>query len=722
MTIVTADNGILQLRHHIRVEGMVFLAVHILQQTTGRQRFAGLPGHSGQLFLVLLEVIEVRTLNTAGYAFEAKVHHTVGQTNGLEQLGTPIGGNGGDPHLGQDLQQALVDALAVIVLGLDRVHQHFAGADQVVQHLVGQVRIHRGGTKAEQHRKVVRVPGPAGFHDDVGIATQAVTHQVMVHSAGSHQGVDGQFTFRQPLVAQNQQYLGTAHSIGRLLADAANRLLQPLFRAVAQGNVLNLEARAIVVADLQELGRGQHRRGQDDPVGVVRGFLEHVLFGTQTRLQRHHNGLAERVDGRVGYLGKLLPEVIRHVANLAGQHRHGGIVTHRANSFLGAFTQGPQHLVPLFKRDIEHLLVHQQVVRFHQPELGGGLVQGGFDTQGVAPQPALVRLGVFQPLIDIRGVQYFAGLGVDGEHLARPYPALGNHVVRGVAVGADFRCQCNKVILGNHPARRAQAVTVEHTQGVAAVGHNQTGRTIPGLHVHGVVFVEGAQVRVHGLNVLPCRRNHHPHSTEQVHATGQQDFQHVVHAGGVRTGQVHQRLQGLQVRQGRRAELGCPGNSPVTVAVNGVDFTIVGQEPERLRQGPARHGVGREPLVEHADRGLQVRVVQILVEVSQVGRHHQAFVGQGAVRQAADVELGVIRHIPLGMAAANKHADGKVLLRLSGRQHEHLLNAGHTIPGHRAQATVVYRHFPPAHDFQALLGQSLFNRSPSGRSPGFLRS
>ena len=118
--------------------------------------------------------------------------------------------------------------------------------------------------------------------------------------------------------------------------------------------------------------------------------------------------------------------------------------------------------------------------------------------------------------------------------------------------------------------------------------------------------------------------------------------------------------------------------------------------------------------MEDTDCGLQVRIAQILVEVRQVRRHHQALVGQCAVRQATDIEFGVVGHVPLSVAAANKQRDGEFLLGFTGGNHKHLLNPGQTVERHRPKAAVVRWHLPPTHDFQALLCQALFHGSTAG--------
>src|SRR5690606_24068935 len=140
----------------------------------------------------VLQVDEARALDAAGHATEAQVDHLVGQADGFEQLGAAVGGHGGDAHLGQDLQQALGNALAVVLEDLVDIAQHFTGADQVGQHLVGQVRVHGGGTEAQQHAEVVRVAGGGGFHQDVAVAAQALLHQAVVHGANGQGGVGRQ--------------------------------------------------------------------------------------------------------------------------------------------------------------------------------------------------------------------------------------------------------------------------------------------------------------------------------------------------------------------------------------------------------------------------------------------------------------------------------------------------------------------------------------------------
>ena len=73
------------------------------------------------------------------------------------------------------------------------------------------------------------------------------------------------------------------------------------------------------------------------------------------------------------------------------------------------------------------------------------------------------------------------------------------------------------------------------------------------------------------------------------------------------------------------------------------------------------------------------------------------------------------------MAPADEQADIEIPFVLATRFNEDLLNAWQAIQGHGTEATVVYRHLSPAHNFQALFNQVLLDSLASGRSTGFVR-
>ena len=234
--------------------------------------------------------------------------------------------------------------------------------------------------------------------------------------------------------------------------------------------------------------------------------------------------------------------------------------------------------------------------------------------------------------------------------------------------------------------------------------------------MHGVVFVESFKIRVHGLDVLPGRGHQHTQGARHIHATGQQYVQHVVQAGGVRAGAVYQRGNVLDIGQkvglkARRASF-----SPIAVAIDGIDLTVVSHQSERLCQGPTRHGIGRKALMEHADRGFQPLVAQVLVEMRQIHWHHQAFVSNHTARQATDVIVFVALIGHFCLAPGHKQFGAQFLLGDAGRINKYLLNDRQARQCDLTADIFIRRHHAPAQYFKALIDERLFGSTAGGSS------
>ncbi len=447
---------------------------------------------------------------------------------------------------------------------------------------------------------------------------------------------------------------------------------------------------------------------------MIGGFLEDVALGAQAGFQGHHDGFAQRVDRRVGDLRELLAEIIVGRTHPARQHRHRRVVAHGAHRLLALFGQRAQHLVTLLEGDLEHLHVLPELVAIVEGRAMIVVVQGRLDAQRVLTQPLLVGVLGFQPVVDVVGVQHLPGVSIHGQDLARADAALGDDILGLVVPDADFRGQGDVAVLGGDPARRTQAVAIEQADRVAAIGEHHASRTVPGLHVHGVVFVERAQVRVHGFHVLPGRRNDHAQTAEQVHAAGDQQLQHVVHARRVGTATVDQRIEALQIRQLLVGELQAARLGPVAVAGDGVDLAVVGEKAERLRQRPLRHGVGGEALVEDADGGGQTLVAEVREELRQVRRHHQTFIDDVLVGEAADIELLVLGQGHFGPATCHEQLDAELTLGQAVGTDEHLLDARQPLQRQATQHAGIDRHLAPADQGQSLRGDLLVEARAGG--------
>ena len=486
----------------------------------------------------------------------------------------------------------------------------------------------------------MRITRGTGFNHDIGLAAQASIDQCMLHRARSEQRVDRQTPLGNIAVGQDDDHhFVIAHRRQDGGLQALDRLPERFAgRVIAQVKTARLVGWIDLLGQDLELARGQDRRAHFDTLGVVFLFQEHIALGTEAGIQRHHDRFADRIDRRVGDLRKLLAQVIKWRAHLLRQHRHRRIVAHRANRFLAILRQHADHLIALFEGQLELLLVSQQLIL--APGMQHARITALFELDRVAFDPLAVRVRRLQAVVDGFGIEEFTRLQIGSNDLARLDAAFLHHVFRLVVPHTDFGRDGQVAILGDHIARRAQSVAVQHAAGIAAIGPDDTGRAIPRLHVQRVVFVECAQIAVVAVDVLPRRRHQHAHGAEDVDAAHQQAFEHVVEAHRIRTVGLHDRAHGTHVEmrrfQNRLARLG-----PQAVAGNRVDLAVVRQEAERLRQLPLWPGIGRETLVVDGERRFKARIAQIRVEHRKVIRRHQALIGNHMRVERRDIKRGI---------------------------------------------------------------------------------
>src|SRR5581483_12048820 len=118
---------------------------------------------------------EIGSLYAALRAGEAQIHHLARQAHDLEQLRAAIAGDGRDPHLGHDLEQALAQAGAIAAAELEsrrEIQLHASLAHHVEQYLVGHVRVDRRGAVTDEAREVMRLARRTGLDEQVALATQ----------------------------------------------------------------------------------------------------------------------------------------------------------------------------------------------------------------------------------------------------------------------------------------------------------------------------------------------------------------------------------------------------------------------------------------------------------------------------------------------------------------------------------------------------------------------
>ena len=156
---------------------------------------------------------------------------------------------------------------------------------------------------------------------------------------------------------------------------------------------------------------------------------------------------------------------------------------------------------------------------------------------------------------------------------------------------------------------------------------------------------------------------------------------------------------------------------PVHVALQRVDFTVVRQHAERLRQPPLREGIRGVSLVINCKRGLKSFVLKVGIKLRNLLGQHHAFVDDRPARQRRDVEL---RHASSGSRlldpATNnvKLALKRLFINPFGIGDQDLLNLGAGRIRFLAQAIDGDRHMPPAVDVIAHAQNFGFHNGPAG--------
>ena len=179
-------------------------------------------------------------------------------------------------------------------------------------------------------------------------------------------------------------------------------------------------------------------------VGAVR---QPVGPGAEVDGGGHHQLLADRVDRRIGDLGKELAEVLVEEAGFAGEDGQGRVVAHRANGLLGLLDHGEKNDLQLLVRVTEGKQTGVQI-RGDGGELGRSRGQGA----QAGLHPFAIGLGRGGELLDVVVAEKFFIHGIDRDHFPRAEAALFRDVLIGQIADPDLRTHDDESILGNFVA------------------------------------------------------------------------------------------------------------------------------------------------------------------------------------------------------------------------------------------------------------------------------
>ena len=526
------------------------------------------------------------------------------EAHGVEDLRAAVRLECRDTHLRHHLQDAHLDGVDVgghRVLGC-RIARQFV--DKRTNAVEGEVRVDGFGPVSTEEAEIVDLAGLTGLDDEADLGAQPFPDEMVVDGGSGEERRNRDAVCFEAPVGENDDVPPVtdrlcgpfAQPIERR-ADALDTLIGRITDAEFPGSECMVDV-VLDASDAFEAHVGEDRVVDLEPLlRSAHVEVEEVRPWSDERHQRHHRLLPDRIDRRVGDLGKPFLEVVGEHLRSIREHRGWCIAAHRTNRILALGGHRLQEELDVLLGVAERLLRAAQrlCVGRHGCNLGWEIVEPDL---GFA-KPLLVRLGTGQRFFELLIADDPTLFEVNKQHLARLKPPLLDDLLFRDVEHAHLRRKHDEVIVGHEIAAGAEPVSVEGRADLATVGERHGGRTVPRLHQGRVVFIEGLAASVHQRVVGPGLGDEQRHGMPKRVAAGEEEFQGVVERGRV-GGSVTD--EGPELREVIAEDVGrhvlSAGHHPVDIPLDRVDLAVVAEIAERVGETPGGGGVRGEPLVD----------------------------------------------------------------------------------------------------------------------------
>ena len=404
--------------------------------------------------------------------------------------------------------------------------------------------------------------------------------------------------------------------------------------------------------------------------------------------EAHHQLFTDWIDRRVRHLSKQLLEVIEQRLRLVRKHGKRGIVTHGANRLCPVLGHRLQDDGKVFCRVAKTLLLHQNVVGnfgrvdFTKEPANAHLVFGN---------PAAVRLGAGHLRLHLRILQNTVVFQIQINDFAGFEAALFFHLVITQIQHARLGGHHEKAVFTQSVTRRTEAVAVENRTRIHAIAERHGGRTVPRFHKHRFVFEEPTHIATQVMLLAPSLRHEHHHRMRKATTRSDEKLKHVVQASRVTLPRRNQRQELLQVIADNFAfQLRLASAQAVQVTAQGIDFAVMSEVAERVRQRPRGERIRGVALVNKGNRALEIEIVQVLVETLNLAGQKQALIDDATAAAAANIKTlaslfhQATHHIQLNIKCA--------VIFKSGTVKEHLADMRQGLAGRAADLFGIHRH------------------------------
>ena len=308
---IVGAGGILQLGNGfgiplvmLAVSPPLVLAAHVQFLHPRNERVV--EGRPVPLQSFLFHGVQPDSLDAGGCAGEIAIDQVIVQADGFEDLGSPVRLHRGDAHLGHYLEDAFFIGLDEVV---DRVLRlgtvQLAAFGQITNGFQGQVGIDAASAVTDQQAAMLNFSRLSRFYDQANPGPRAGAGQMMVNRAGGQQAGNGSVVGVHAAVGQDDEVLALGNGLRRSVAQVVQSPLhRSRFRLEQRGQRGRRHSRQVQGLDLRQLLVGEQRRLEPQLPAVLRTFVEQVLLAADKRFQRSDQLLPDRVQRRVGHLGK----------------------------------------------------------------------------------------------------------------------------------------------------------------------------------------------------------------------------------------------------------------------------------------------------------------------------------------------------------------------------------------------------------------------------------
>ena len=465
-----------------------------------------------------------------------------------------------------------------------------------------QIRVDGAGTIAQQSRKMMYFSRLSGFQDNGKRGSLFGLDQMLMYGRDSQQGRNRHMILIHAPVCQDQDVGAVPVYSVHFHKQVLDSSLKLCIFIVGDRYFHNLKTVYLHIFNLQHIRICQDRMLDLEHLAVDRLLIEQVAVFSYIDGRRGNDFLTDRIDRRVRHLGKQLFKVIKQRLMFIGKYSQRCIDTHGADAFCTIQCHVPDGC-PVFLICISKGLLQpcQLLIRvLLYPDIWNLQIRKLYK---IAVQPLAVRLadGIF--FFQFVIIDHTSLHRIHQQHLARMQSFLLDDLPWINIQYSYLGRQDQITVICNIIPGWSQTVPVEHGTDQISVTEDDGGRSVPGLHHSCIILIEILLFLVHRIIVCPWLRYGDHHSQRQIHAAHHQELQRIIQHSGIGACGIYHRKNlvelTVEIFTGHGL-LTC--QHLVRISADGVDLTVMYDQPVRMRSFPARIRIGTESGVDSSDR------------------------------------------------------------------------------------------------------------------------